>query len=179
VKFLPTPLEGAFVLDLEPHRDDRGVFARAFCVDEFAEHGLNPTVAQANLSRNPRSGTLRGMHYQVPPATEAKLIRCVRGALYDVIVDWRDDSPTRGQWFGVELSEENGRALYVPEMFAHGFQTLTDDTTAYYLVSESYTPGTERGLRHDDPALGITWPLPVSLISDKDASWPLLDGASA
>ncbi len=177
MKFSGTPLDGVIVVDLERRSDARGSFARAFCTDEFVAQGLNPSVVQSNLSVNPHKGTLRGMHWQAPPAGEAKLIRCVRGALYDVAVDVRPGSPTEGGWFGVELTEENGRALYVGEGFAHGFQTLSDDVTAFYQVSHAYTPGAERGLRYDDPALGISWPLPVTLISDKDAAWPLLDRA--
>ena len=175
MRFTKTDLPDAYTIDVEPHHDDRGYFARAFCAKEFTEHGLKADIAQANLSFNHRRGTLRGMHYQVPPATETKFIRCLRGAIYDVIVDLRPGSATYGRWIGVELSEDNGRALYVPEMFAHGFQTLADDTLVYYQVGEFYTPGTERGLRHDDPALGISWPEAVTVISDKDASWPLLE----
>lgn len=175
MRFTETALSGAYTVDLEPHRDDRGFFARAFCANEFAEHGLKAETAQANLSYNHRRGTVRGMHFQVPPATETKFIRCLRGAIYDVIVDLRAGSDTYGQWVGVELTEDNGRALYVPELFAHGFQTLADDTLVYYQVGEFYTPGTERGLRHNDPALGIAWPEAAKVISDKDASWPLLD----
>ena len=172
--FSETPLSNAFVIDLEQKPDSRGFFARSFCAAEFEAHGLKPVVAQCNLSFNHRRGTLRGMHYQVPPAAEAKLVRCTRGAIYDVIVDLRPDSPTYMQHFGVELSEENRRALYVPEMFAHGYQALTDGAEVTYQVSEAYTPGCERGLRHDDPALGIVWPIPVTVISDKDRAWPLL-----
>lgn len=179
MRFTETALAGAYIIDIEPHADERGFFARGFCADEFAEHGLNPVVAQTNLSHNTRTGTLRGMHYQVPPAPEAKLVRCVRGAIHDVIVDMRPDSPTRLQWVGVDLTADNQRALYVPELFAHGFLTLADDTFVTYQVSQSYTPGTERGLRHDDPRLGITWPGPVAVISDKDAAWPLLEEVPA
>lgn len=179
MRFTETPLDGAFVVDLEPHTDDRGSFARAWDAKEFADHGLEPLTAQANLSGNTRAGTLRGMHYQVEPALEAKLIRCMRGALYDVIVDMRPESATHRQWFGVELTEGNGRALYVPPMFAHGFLTRADDTTAYYQVSGFYTPGTERGVRYDDPAIGIEWPGEVTVVSDKDAGWPLLDQESS
>lgn len=174
MRFTETPLAGAWVVDLEPRTDERGFFARVYCANEFTEHGLDPAVAQVNMSQNEAVGTVRGMHYQLPPATETKLIRCTRGALYDVIVDLRRDSPTYLQHFGVELSAENRRALYVPAMFAHGFQTLVDDTEALYQVGEFYTPGVERGLRHDDPALGIRWPLPTKVISAKDLSWPLL-----
>lgn len=175
MRFTETPLAGAHTVELEPHADERGYLARAFCRREFAEHALVAEVAQANLSYNERRGTLRGMHYQLPPSGEVKLVRCVRGAIYDVIVDLRPDSPTYLQWFGAELTERNGRALYVPESFAHGFQTLVDGTLVFYQTSEFYAPGRERGLRHDDPALGIDWPLETLVISDKDARWPLLE----
>ena len=172
--FTETPLVDAFFIDLERRSDDRGFFARSFCAAEFEAHGLKPAVAQCNLSFNHHRGTLRGMHYQTAPATEVKLVRCTRGAIYDVIVDLRPHSPTYMQHLGVELSEENRRALYVPEMFAHGYQALTDGAEVTYQVSESYTPGCERGLRHDDPALGIVWPIPVTVISEKDMAWPLI-----
>jgi dTDP-4-dehydrorhamnose 3,5-epimerase len=175
VRFTRTPLPGAYVIDLEAHEDDRGYFARAFCAREFGAHGIPMVVAQANLSHNAQSGTLRGLHYQVPPAAEAKLIRCLRGALYDVIVDVRPDSRTYLEWFGAELTADNGRAMYVPEGFAHGLVTLEDDTLAHYQASAFYSPAAERGIRYDDPALGITWPHPVRAISDKDRNWPLLD----
>ena len=169
-----TGLQGCVVVDLERKQDERGFFSRTFCRSEFAAAGLEPAVEQGNLSFNHRAGTLRGMHYQVAPATEAKLVRCTAGAVLDVVVDVREGSPTYLQSFAVELSADNRRALYVPPMFAHGYQTLVDGAEVSYLVSEAYTPGTERGLRHDDPELGLSWPLPVSVISSKDASWPLL-----
>lgn len=172
--FTPTGLEGAVVVDLERKEDDRGFFARTFCRSEFQAAGLEPLVEQCNLSFNHRRGTLRGMHYQVAPATEAKLVRCTTGAIVDQIVDVREGSPTYLQSFSIELTAENRTALYVPPMFAHGYQALTDGAEVSYQVSEAYTPGTERGLRHDDPALGLVWPQPVTVISDKDASWPLL-----
>ena len=177
MRFTETPLRGAFVIDLEPRVDGRGFFSRTFDVHEFEEHGLKSFVAQANLSYNHRAGTMRGMHYQVPPAAETKLVRCTRGAVYDVIVDLREDSETHLQHFGVELTEENRTALYVPEMFAHGYLTMTPDAEIVYQVGEFYTPGQERGMRYDDPALGIEWPVPIEVISDKDAAWPLLDAA--
>lgn len=177
--FKETPLNGAFVVQFEPRQDARGFFARTFCAREFAEHGLRPVTAQSNMSFNYRKGTLRGMHYQQPPAAEAKLVRCVRGAIYDVIVDLRSDSLTYLRHVGVELTADNALSLYVPEMFAHGFQTLTDDTEIAYQVSEYYNPEHERGLRHNDPALGLAWPLPVTEISPKDAAWALLDGVAA
>ena len=177
--FKETPLSGAFVIDLEEKPDSRGFFARSFCASEFEAHGLKPAVAQCNLSFNHRRGTLRGMHYQVARAAEAKLIRCTRGAIYDVIVDLRPCSQTYMQHFGVELSDENRCALYVPELFAHGYQALTDGAEVTYQVSEVYTPGCERGLRYNDPALGIQWPIPVTVISDKDKAWPLFEAGVA
>ena len=172
------PLAGVAVIDLERKEDDRGFFARTFDREQFAEAGLEPLVEQCNLSYNSHAGTLRGMHYQVAPATEAKLVRCTAGAIVDTVVDVRPDSPTYLQHFSVELTADNRRSLYVPPMFAHGYQTLVDGAEVSYQVSQAYTPGTERGLRHDDPALGLSWPLPVTTISGKDAAWPLL-GASA
>lgn len=179
MKFVPTGLEGAFVIELEPIADERGFFARSFCMREFEEHGLKSFTAQCNLSFNHRAGTLRGMHYQLPPAGETKLVRCTRGAIHDVIIDLRPDSPTYLQHFGVELSEDNRRALYVPELFAHGYQALTDGAEVSYQVSEFYTPGMERGLRYDDPRFGIDWPLEVTAISEKDASWQPFEPAPA
>ncbi|MGF1509247.1 MAG: dTDP-4-dehydrorhamnose 3,5-epimerase [Myxococcota bacterium] len=173
MKFTETPLAGAFIVDVELRTDHRGGFARTFCQREFLEHGLKAVVAQCNLSFNHTKGTLRGMHFQHPPAAETKLVRCTSGAVYDVIIDLRTDSKTYLQHFGVELTASNRRALYVPELFAHGYQTLTDDAEVCYQVTEFYSPGNEGGLRYDDPALSIQWPLPVSVISDKDAAWPL------
>ena len=170
--FTETPLQGAFVVELKEIGDDRGHFARAFCAQKFEDHGLKPMIAQINLSYNEKKGTMRGLHYQTPPAAEAKFMRCITGAIYDVIVDLRPDSPTFLQHFGIELSAENRKAIYVPEMFAHGYLALTDGAQAYYSASEFYTPGTEHGLRYDDPAFGIDWPIPVEVVSDKDMSWP-------
>jgi dTDP-4-dehydrorhamnose 3,5-epimerase len=175
MKFIETNCPGAWILELEEIGDDRGFFARTFCRDELRAHGLLDITAQCNLSFNNRAGTLRGMHYQLPPAAEAKLIRCTRGAIHDVIVDLRPSSDTYLQHVGVELSADNRRALYVPQLFAHGYQALTDDAEVFYQVTEFYTPGCERGIRHDDPALGLTWPLPVSVVSGKDAGWPDFD----
>jgi dTDP-4-dehydrorhamnose 3,5-epimerase len=169
-----TPIDGVAILEPELRSDDRGFFARTFCVTEFAEAGLVTTVEQSNLSFNHRAGTLRGMHYQVAPHPEAKLVRCTAGAVVDIIVDMRPDSATRLQHVKVELSAANRRALYVPPYFAHGYQTLTDGTEVAYQVGGAYAPEAERGLRWDDPELGLDWPLPVSVISAKDASWPLL-----
>jgi len=173
--FTETKLKGAFIIDLEPKTDNRGFFARAFCQKEFEAHGLKPAVAQCNLAFTHKQGTLRGMHYQVPPAAEAKLFRCTKGANYHVIIDLRPESPTYLQHVGVELTPENRRALYVPEMFAHGYQAQVDSCEAIYQVSEFYTPGCEQGLRYDDPTFGIEWPIPVSEITQKDASWPLFE----
>ena len=170
--FAETKLKGAHILDLQKFGDDRGYFARVFCRKEFEEHGLNPFVAQANTSFSKTRGTLRGMHFQRAPHREAKLVKCVQGALYDVIIDLRPESPTFKQWVGVELTPETGRMLYVPEGFAHGFQTLAEDTVVMYLVSEFYAPHAEGGVRHDDPAFGIEWPEPVTVMSDKDQNWP-------
>lgn len=176
MKFTETKLAGAYIIDLHRLEDDRGFFARTFCTQELEEHGLISDVKQANMSRNPKAGTMRGMHYQVDPYQETKLVRCTRGALYDVIIDLRKDSPTYKEWIGVELSEENGRALFVPRDFAHGFVTLTDDTDAFYIVSQSYVPGAEAGIRWNDPQFGIEWPIEPTLVSDKDANWPDYQG---
>jgi dTDP-4-dehydrorhamnose 3,5-epimerase len=172
MRFTPTELAGAYVIDIEPRADDRGFFARTWCQNEFAQHGLVATIAQANMSYNHKRGTLRGMHFQRAPHAEVKIIRCTRGALYDVIIDLRPESPSYKRWIGVELSAANYRMLYVPEGFGHGFQTLEDDTEVAYNVSQFYTPGAEGGVRYNDPAFGIEWPLPVSVISEKDAAWP-------
>jgi dTDP-4-dehydrorhamnose 3,5-epimerase len=174
VRFTETAIRGAFIIDLEPHADERGFFSRAFCVREFAEHGLTTRISQVNTSFNHLRGTLRGLHYQDEPAPEAKLVRCASGAIFDVLVDMRPGSPTYLQHAAVELSAANRRQLFIPELCAAGYQTLADDTEVTYQVSEFYTPETERGMRYDDPVLGIEWPLPVSAISAKDAAWPLL-----
>lgn len=173
--FTETKLKGAFILDLERRDDDRGFFARAFCQKEFADHGLKPVIAQANIAFNKRKGTLRGMHFQYPPHAETKLVRATRGAIVDIIVDLRPESPTFLQHIEVELSADNHRALYVPERFAHGYQALEDATETSYQVGEFYAPGTEGGLSPFDPRLGLKWPLPVSVISPKDAAWKHLD----
>jgi len=169
---LPTALHGAYVIDLEKREDSRGFFARAWCRREFEQHHLVPDLMQANLSYNTMKGTLRGMHYQAAPYGEVKLVRCTRGRLYDVIVDLRPESSTYGRWLGVELTADNRLMLYVPAGFAHGYETLEDNTEALYLVSEYYTPGAERGVRYDDPAFEIVWPLPVTSVSEKDQQWP-------
>ena len=175
MKFEQTPLKDAWVVSLAPIGDERGYFARAFCRKEFEDHGLDPTVVQCNTSFNKDAGTLRGMHYQVDPAPETKAVRCIRGSFYDVIVDMRPESPTYLKHFGVELSADNGKMLYVPGNFAHGFLTLEPDTQAFYMVGEYYTPGCERGIRYNDPAIGIEWPAPIHVLSEKDAAWPLLE----
>jgi dTDP-4-dehydrorhamnose 3,5-epimerase len=174
LKFLPTPLAGAFVVELARIEDERGFFARSFCQEEFRGHGLSPLVAQCNVSWNRRKGTLRGLHYQAKPHEEAKLVRCTRGAVWDVIVDLRDGSPTRLRWHAVELNADNRLAFYIPEGFAHGFQTLQDDTEVLYQMSESYHPDLARGVRWDDPKLGIAWPLFDPVISERDRAYPLL-----
>jgi dTDP-4-dehydrorhamnose 3,5-epimerase len=175
VRFTPTDLPGAFVIDLEPHEDDRGFFARSFCQHEFEDYGLKPAIAQANLAYNRLKGTVRGMHFQIPPAAETKLVRATRGAILDVIVDLRPESPTYLEHISVELTEENYRALYVPERFAHGYQALADGTETSYQVGEFYSPAHERSLPHDDPQLGLEWPLNVTVISEKDRNAPALD----
>ena len=174
MRFSPLELEGAYVVDLEPIQDERGMFARAFCAREFEEHGLKPAVAQGNLSTNVHRGTVRGLHYQTLPAPEAKLFRCIRGATYHVVVDFRPGSDTYGEHVGVELTASGRTALYVPELCATGYQALVDGAEVFYTVSGFYSPEHEQGVRYDDPALGIEWPLPVARISPKDASWPLL-----
>jgi dTDP-4-dehydrorhamnose 3,5-epimerase len=169
--FTETKLAGAFIVDLERREDERGWFARMFCQREFAEHGLNPSLAQANVAFNRRRGTLRGMHFQYPPSAEAKYVRCTRGAIVDVLVDLRPESPTFGEHVAVELNEENGRGVVIPKRFAHGYQVLRDETETTYLVDEFYAPDDESGLLYDDPALGIDWPLPVTEMSPKDQAW--------
>ena len=176
MKFHQTALAGAYVIELEKLEDNRGFFARAWCQQEFEDHGLVSRVVQANNSFNTKAGTLRGMHYQIAPHEETKLVRCTSGALYDVIVDLRPESPTYKQWFGVELTAQNYKMLYVPANFAHGFITLEDNTEAIYFVSEFYTPGAEQGLRWNDPAFNIEWPRSADVISDKDAAWPDFSG---
>lgn len=170
--FRELSLPGAFVLEPELHEDERGFFARAFCRRELEAHGLEPAVVQCSLSFNRRRGTLRGMHYQAAPAEEAKLVRCIRGAIHDVVVDVRPGSATFGRHAAVELSADNRLALYVPPGLAHGFQTLADDTELYYQMSAEYAPELARGFRHDDPGLGISWPLPVTSISERDRELP-------
>jgi dTDP-4-dehydrorhamnose 3,5-epimerase len=174
MRFTPTKLKGAFIVEVEPHEDSRGFFARTFCAREFGERGLAASFVQCSVSLSRERGTLRGLHFQRPPAAEAKLVRCTAGALYDVIVDLRPESPTHLQHLGVELTARNRRGLYMPEMFAHGFLTLEEETEVFYQISEFYAPDLAAGIRHDDPKLGIKWPLPVAVISEKDSNWPLL-----
>jgi dTDP-4-dehydrorhamnose 3,5-epimerase len=175
VIFTETKLKGAFIIDLDRREDIRGFFARGFCQHEFAAHGLKPVIAQANIAHNISKGTLRGMHFQFPPAAETKLVRCTRGAIVDIIVDLRPEGPTYLDHVAVELNEDNQRAIYVPERFAHGYQVLADSSDTTYMVGEFYTPAAESGLMFDDPRLALKWPLPVSIISEKDQKFRLLD----
>lgn len=173
--FRETALRGVVEIDLTPHEDDRGFFARSYCQREFEAHGLISTFVQCNVSYNRTRGTLRGMHYQEPPHGEAKLIRCIRGALYDVVIDIRPDSSTFRHWIGAELKAAPGRpsrTLYVPEGFAHGFLTLEDDTEVFYQMSEFHVPDAARGFRWNDPAFQVEWPAPVCVISNRDRSYP-------
>jgi dTDP-4-dehydrorhamnose 3,5-epimerase len=172
--FTETKLKGAFILDLERREDSRGFFARTFCQREFIQHGLKPIIAQANVAFNIKKGTLRGMHFQYPPAAESKLVRCARGGIIDIIVDLRPESSTYLDHVAVELTADNYRSLYVPERFAHGYQVLEDITETSYQVGEFYTPSAEGGLRYNDPRLGLIWPSPVTEISPKDKTWKLL-----
>lgn len=174
--FTPLALAGAYQIDLEPRTDERGFFARVFCADEFATHGLPTEVKQSNLSHNRHAGTVRGMHYQSAPHAEAKLVSCVRGAIYDVLVDLRPDSPTFCRWVGIELTAENRRQVFIPEGFAHGFQTLTDDCDVFYQMFAFYHPASARGVRWDDPAFGIVWRAGAGAhLSDRDRSYPDFD----
>jgi dTDP-4-dehydrorhamnose 3,5-epimerase len=176
VDFEETIIGGAWVIDPRPHQDERGRFMRAWCSQEFAEHGIKFVPLQANMGLSLRRGTVRGIHFQAAPALEAKLVRCTRGSMFDVAVDLRPESPTYRQWFGVELSAANGRMLYVPEGCGHGYQTLRDATEMCYMTSAFYTPQAARGARFDDPAFGIQWPLEPTVISDQDRNWPWLGG---
>lgn len=170
--FTETHLAGAFVIDLEKIEDDRGFFARAWAADEFEAHGIDATVAQTNMSRTLKAGTFRGFHWQDPPYGEAKTVRCISGAVHNVIIDMRPDSPTYRQWFGVDLTADNLRMLFIPEQFANGFLIMEDDTTLLYNVSRPYGPGNEHGIRWDDPTIGVQWPRAVEHVSDKDRAWP-------
>jgi dTDP-4-dehydrorhamnose 3,5-epimerase len=170
--FSETKLKGAYVIDIDKHEDHRGFFARAWCLNEFAEHNLNTKIVQVNIGFSHLKGTLRGLHYQEAPYEEAKLVRCTSGSLYDVIVDLRKVSPTFGQWIGVELSANNHRMVYVPEGFAHGYLTLEDDTELFYQTSQFYNQGFARGIRYNDPAFHIQLPLSIQSISENDRNWP-------
>jgi len=173
--FTETKLAGAFLVSIKELTDDRGFFGRSWCKKEMEDHGLNGNVVQSNTSFSKKKGTIRGMHYQRHPFEETKLIRCTKGAIFDVIVDLRPDSPTFLQWFGAELTEENHKMVYVPENFAHGFITLEDDSEVTYLVTEYYTPGAEAGIRYNDPMLNIDWPTQATVVSEKDQSHPDFD----
>jgi dTDP-4-dehydrorhamnose 3,5-epimerase len=179
VRFEPTPLDGAWLIELERHEDERGWFARTFCADEFAEHGLPTSFPQSNLAHNARAGTLRGMHFNAPALAESKVVRCTRGAMHAVIVDLRTGSRCCRDWFGIGLSDDDGRALFVPEGFATGYLTLVDDTEVGYQMGRSYAPDAARGFRWDDPAVGIRWPRRPVVISTRDATYPDLDDAVA
>jgi dTDP-4-dehydrorhamnose 3,5-epimerase len=174
MRFMPLPIDGAFLVELEQIRDERGYFARAWCADEFARHGLDARAAQANLGVNPRRGTLRGLHYQAAPHLEAKLVRCLKGSAWDVLVDLRPESSTFRHWHAVELSAENHHAVYIPPLCAHGYVTLVNDTEVWYQATAPYAPSSARGVRHDDPAIGIDWPIEATVISERDQAWPLL-----
>ena len=175
MRFLETGIVNARVIDPSPHQDGRGRFLRAWCAREFAEQGLDFLPVQANLGFSKTSGTVRGMHFQTAPAIEAKLVRCTRGAIFDVVLDLRPESPSYGEWHGVELTAENCRMLYVPQNCAHGYQTLEECTEMYYMTSAFYAPSAVRGVRFDDPAFGIQWPLVATVVSDQDRNWPLVE----
>jgi dTDP-4-dehydrorhamnose 3,5-epimerase len=172
MRFSETPLKGAYLIDLEKRADDRGFFARLFCEKEFAQHGLESRFVQVNNSLSTQRGTMRGMHYQLPPHGEVKVVRCVKGSLFDAIVDLRPKSPTYRKWFGAELTAENRTMMYVPVGFAHGFLTTSVDAEAFYLVSSFYAQEAERGLRFNDPAIGIQWPFEPIVVSAKDTAHP-------
>jgi dTDP-4-dehydrorhamnose 3,5-epimerase len=175
MRFTETDVVGAWVIDPNPHGDDRGRFLRAWCAREFAEHGLDFLPVQANMGFSARKGTVRGMHFQEAPALEAKLVRCTRGAMFDVVLDLRPNSPSYGKSYGAELTAENCRMLYVPEHCAHGYQTLEDGTEMYYMTSAFYTPSAVRGVRFDDPAFDIRWPLVATVVSEQDRNWPVVE----
>jgi dTDP-4-dehydrorhamnose 3,5-epimerase len=179
MKFISTLLSDAYIIEVEPVREQRGMFARAFCRHEFEERGIKLDIAQCNISQNIRKGTLRGLHYQVAPFAETKMVRCTRGRIFDVIVDIRPESPTYLGWFGTELTARNRWMLYVPEGFAHGYETLTDDCEIFYMVSQFYAPEYERGIRWNDPLFGIAWPYADPILSLKDAGHPDFDRAIA
>lgn len=171
--FTETALKDAYLIEPEKHEDGRGYFARVFCENEFETHGFKLNMVQSNVAFSRKKGTLRGLHYQINPYSEVKLIRCITGSIYDVIIDLRPESSTYKQWFGIELNSKNSQMLLIPENFAHGYQSLVDDTEVFYQVSQFYTPDAERGLRWDDPAFNIQWPeMDHPIISEKDKSWP-------
>jgi dTDP-4-dehydrorhamnose 3,5-epimerase len=172
--FIATEIGGAWIIDPTPHQDNRGRFFRTWCMQEFQEHGLSFVPVQANMGLSTEKGTVRGMHFQAAPAVEAKLVRCTRGRMFDVVLDLRANSPTFLKWHGVELTPENGRMLLVPENCAHGYQTLEPNTEMSYMTTAFYAPASVRGARHDDPAFAIRWPLPPTIVSDQDRAWPLL-----
>ena len=175
MRFMKTDVVDAWIINPDPQEDDRGRFMRAWCAREFADHGLNFSPVQANMGFSIRKGTVRGMHFQESPALEAKLVRCTRGAIFDVALDLRPESPTYNKWYGIELNAENGRMLYVPEHCAHGYQTLEENTEMYYMASEFYTPSAVRGVRFNDPAFNIRWPLMATVVSEQDRNWPLVE----
>jgi dTDP-4-dehydrorhamnose 3,5-epimerase len=174
MRFVRTKIQGVWIIDPDFRNDERGKFFRAWCSREFADQGIDFIPVQANMGFNFFKGTLRGMHYQIAPAQEAKLVRCTRGAIFDVGLDLRADSPTYGMWFGTELTDENGRMLLIPEGCAHGYQTLEDEAEMYYMTSQIYTPNACRGARFDDPAFSIKWPVAPTVVSEQDRNWPLL-----
>jgi len=175
MKFIETAVRGAWLIEPEPREDERGRFMRAWCRGEFRDHGIDFTPVQANMAYSRKRGTIRGMHLQVDPAPEAKLVRCTRGSIFDVVVDMRPQSPTHSHWYGVQLSADDGRMLYLPEGCAHGCQSLEDATEIHYLTSAVYAPEHATGVRFDDPAIGVRWPLSVAAISEQDRTWPLLE----
>ena len=175
MKFVETPIHGAWLIEPTPHLDDRGRFMRAWCRQEFEDHAIAFIPVQSNMAYSHKQGTIRGMHFQVAPALEAKLVRCTRGSLFDVVADLRAGSPTYRTWYGARLSAEDGRMLFIPEGCAHGCQSMEDSTELHYLTSSMYAPDHARGLRFDDPAIGVRWPLPVTSISEQDRTWPLLE----
>jgi dTDP-4-dehydrorhamnose 3,5-epimerase len=175
MQFSESPIAGAWTIDPTPHQDPRGRFMRAWCVEEFRAHGIAFTPLQANMGLSRQAGTVRGLHYQVAPHEEAKLVRCTRGSVFDLLVDLRPGSATFGRWFGTTLSADNGRMLYLPPMCAHGYQTLEDGAEIFYFTSAMYAPRAVRGLRYDDPTVAIEWPLPPRALSDQDLGWPLLE----
>jgi dTDP-4-dehydrorhamnose 3,5-epimerase len=173
VELVETPIAGLRVVNMEPVGDERGFFARAWCSREFGDAGLDDRIVQVNVSRNRKAGTVRGLHFQADPWAEAKVVRCTSGAMFDVAVDLRPDSVTRGHWFGIELTAENHRGLYIPKGCAHGFQSLADETEVLYLMTEYYVPGAGRGIRYDDSQIGICWPVPVTMVSERDRQLPV------